>query len=77
MTMGTSHRRTTTKTVFNSTTTSIGRFYEKRHRLTGALDQYTKVLSANPTNTAIYIDRSRVHMKMGSIARAQQDTGNE
>ncbi|CAF2973746.1 unnamed protein product [Rotaria socialis] len=55
-------------------TTSVGRFYEKRQQLYGALDQYSKVLSSNPDDTATYIDRSRVYLKMGSINKAQQDT---
>lgn len=64
------------KSVYNSTTTSVGRFYEKRHQLDGALDQYSKALSFNPDDTATYINRSRVFLKMGSIEKAQEDTGN-
>lgn len=63
------------KSVLNSTTTSVGRFYEKRHQFHGALDQYSKALSSNPDDTAIYIDRSRIFLKMGSIDKAQEDTG--
>ncbi len=66
------------KSILNSTTTtSIGRFYEKRHQLYGALDQYSKALSSNPDDTATYIDRSRVFLKMGSINKAQEDTSNQ
>jgi tetratricopeptide (TPR) repeat protein len=65
------------KSVLNYTTTSVGRFYEKRHQLNGALDQYSKALSVNPDDTATYIDRSRVLLKMGSINKAQEDTGNK
>jgi regulator of sirC expression with transglutaminase-like and TPR domain len=65
------------KSILNNMTTSIGRFYEKRHQLNGALDQYSKALSFNPEDTATYIDRSRVFLKMGSINKAQEDTGNQ
>jgi tetratricopeptide (TPR) repeat protein len=58
-------------------TTSVGRFYEKRHQLDGALDQYSKALLSNPDDTVTYIDRSRVFLKMGSIDKAQEDTGNQ
>jgi tetratricopeptide (TPR) repeat protein len=58
-------------------TRSVGRFYEKRHQLDGALDQYSKALTLNPDDTATYIDRSRVFLKMGSIDKAQEDTGNQ
>ena len=63
------------KSTFNSTTTSIGRFYEKRQQFDGALDQYTKALSSNPDDTATYVNRSRVFLKMGSIDKAREDTG--
>ena len=65
------------KSILNSMTTSVGRFYEKRHQLDGALDQYSKALSSNPEDTATYIDRSRVFLKMGSIDKAHEDTGNQ
>ena len=58
----------------NTTTTSIGRFYEKRQQLYGALDQYNKALISKPDDTATYIDRSRIFLKMGSIDKAQEDT---
>ncbi len=58
-------------------TRSVGRFYEKRHQLDGALDQYSKALTSNPDDTATYIDRSRVFLKMGSIDKAQEDTGKQ
>jgi len=58
-------------------TTSVGRFYEKRHQLDGALDQYSKALLSNPDDTVTYIDRSRIFLKMGSIDKAQEDTGNQ
>ncbi|CAF1042342.1 unnamed protein product [Adineta steineri] len=75
MTIDTSRSRHVPKSILNSiTTTSIGRFYEKRHQLYGALDQYSKALSSNPDDTATYIDRSRVFLKMGSINKAQEDT---
>lgn len=65
------------KSMFNSiTATSVGRFYEKRHQFNGALDQYNKALSFNPEDTATYINRSRILLKMGSIDKAQEDTGN-
>ena len=68
--------RNVPKSILNSTTTSVGRFYEKRHQFYGALDQYSKALSSNPDDTAIYIDRSRIFLKMGSIDKAQEDTGD-
>ncbi|CAF1071369.1 unnamed protein product [Adineta ricciae] len=58
----------------NTTTASIGRFYEKRQQLYGALDQYNKALICKPDDTATYIDRSRIFLKMGSIDKAQEDT---
>lgn len=64
------------KSIGTNVKTSVGRFYEKRHHLYGALDQYSKALSLNPDDTATYIDRSRVFLKMGSINKAQEDTGN-
>ncbi|UJR31869.1 hypothetical protein I4U23_019343 [Adineta vaga] len=70
-----SRPQSASKSVLNNTTTaSIGRFYEKRHQLHGALDQYTKALVSKPDDTATYIDRSRVFLKMGSIDKAQEDT---
>ena len=68
-------RATRPNSVLNSVTTSVGRFYEKRHQFTGALQQYSKALSTNPDDTAIYIDRSRILLKLGSIGKAQEDTG--
>ena len=68
-------RATRQKSVLNSVTTSVGRFYEKHHQFNGALEQYSKALSTNPDDTAIYIDRSRILLKLGSISRAQEDTG--
>lgn len=59
-----------------NTTTSIGRFYEKRQQFDGAIDQYSKILLSNPDHTATYIDRSRVFLKIGSIDKAQEDTGS-
>ena len=63
------------RTFFNRTTTSIGRFYEKRHQFEGALDQYSKALKEKPNETTIYVDRSRVFLQMGNIDQAQKDTG--
>lgn len=63
------------KTILHSMTASVGRFYEKRHKLDGALDQYSKALATNSGDTTIYIDRSRVFLKMGNIDKAQGDTG--
>ncbi|CAF3707789.1 unnamed protein product [Rotaria sp. Silwood1] len=74
MTVEDSRPRSASKSILNSMTTSVGRFYEKRHQLYGALDQYSKALSSNPDDTATYIDRSRVFLKMGSINKAQEDT---
>ncbi|CAF4374335.1 unnamed protein product, partial [Rotaria sp. Silwood2] len=74
MTVEDSRPRSASKSKLNSMTTSVGRFYEKRHQLYGALDQYSKALSSNPDDTATYIDRSRVFLKMGSINKAQEDT---
>jgi tetratricopeptide (TPR) repeat protein len=71
MTVEDSRPRSAPKTM----TTSIGRFYEKRHQLDGALDQYNKALLSNPDDTTTYIDRSRVFLKMGSIDKAEEDTG--
>ena len=71
-----SRSQNTPKSILNSVTTSTGRFYEKRHQLYGALDQYSKALSMNPDDTATYIDRSRVFLKMGNINKARDDTGN-
>lgn len=65
-----------TKSILNSMTASVGRFYEKRHQFDGALDQYSKALASNPDDTATYINRSRVFLKMGNINKAQEDTGN-
>lgn len=62
--------------VFTSTLTSVGRFYEKRQQWNGALDQYSQVLASNPDETALYIDRSRIFLKLGSIGKAHQDTGD-
>ncbi len=69
--------RSASKSILNNMTTSVGRFYEKRHQLDGALDQYSKALLSNPDDTVTYIDRSRVFLKMGSIDKAQEDTGNQ
>ena len=59
-----------------NTTTTTARFYEKRQQFDGALDQYSKILLSNPDSTATYIDRSRVLLKIGSLDKAQQDTGS-
>lgn len=67
--------RSAQKSLETTMATSVGRFYEKRHQLYGALDQYSKALSSNPDDTAAYIDRSRVFLKMGSINKAQEDSG--
>ncbi|CAF1655211.1 unnamed protein product [Rotaria magnacalcarata] len=74
MKVETARPRSAPKSATKNMTTSVGRFYEKRHQLYGALDQYSKLLSSNPDDTATYIDRSRVYLKMGSINKAQQDT---
>ncbi|CAF0937338.1 unnamed protein product [Didymodactylos carnosus] len=65
---------TAKKTIFYGVNTSVGRFYEKRQYLTGALEGYSKALQDDPDNTRTYIDRSRVHLKMGNITQAQEDT---
>jgi tetratricopeptide (TPR) repeat protein len=77
MTVEDSRLQTPSKSKLNSMTTSVGRFYEKRHQLDDALDLYSKALLSNPDDTASYIDRSRIFLKMGSIDKAQEDTGNQ
>lgn len=67
----------TSKPLLKSTLTSVGRFYEKRHQWNGALDQYSQVLATHPDQTALYIDRSRIFLKLGSIDKAHRDTGDE
>lgn len=75
--MDKNHPRSVLRSRLNGMTTSVGRFYEKRHQFHDALDQYSKVLSSDPDDTATYIDRSRVLLKMGSIHKAQEDTGEK
>ncbi len=63
------------KSLLNSMITSVGRFYEKRHQLDGALNQYSKAITHN-RDISSYIDRSRVFLKMGHNY-SHLDTGNQ
>lgn len=64
-----------TKSLLTSINTSVGRFYEKRHQLDGALNEYSRAI-INNDDISSYIGRARVHLKMGSI-HSHQDTGNQ
>jgi hypothetical protein len=64
-----------TKSLLTSMNTSVGRFYEKRHQLDGALNEYSRAI-INNDDISSYIGRARVHLKMGSI-HSHQDTGNQ
>lgn len=57
------------------TARSLGRFYEKRRCFEGALDQFGKALNENNEETSIFVDRSRVFLKMANLFKARQDSG--